>query len=56
MRKHPVSIALSKQILEKIDHEANKQKRSRSEWVELHFEAIFQGANMNHPVETKQAI
>jgi hypothetical protein len=41
MRKHPVSIALSNNILRKIDQEASKQKRSRSEWVEMHFEAVF---------------
>jgi metal-responsive CopG/Arc/MetJ family transcriptional regulator len=41
MRKHPVSIALSNQILKKIDQEAIRQKRSRSEWVELHFENVF---------------
>jgi hypothetical protein len=40
-RKHPVSIALSNRVLEKIDKEASKQKRSRSEYVELHFENIF---------------
>jgi metal-responsive CopG/Arc/MetJ family transcriptional regulator len=41
VRKHPVSIALSKRVLEKIDKEASKQKRSRSEYVELHFETLF---------------
>jgi hypothetical protein len=41
MRKHPVSIALSNRILQKIDQEATDQKRSRSEWVELHFETLF---------------
>jgi len=41
MRKHPVSIALSNRILQRIDQEALKQKRSRSEWVELHFEILF---------------
>ena len=41
MRKHPVSIALSNRILQKIDQEATRQKRSRSEWVEIHFENIF---------------
>jgi metal-responsive CopG/Arc/MetJ family transcriptional regulator len=41
MRKHPVSIALSNRILQKIDQEAIKEKRSRSEWVEVHFESIF---------------
>jgi hypothetical protein len=41
VHKHPVSIALSNRVLEKIDKEASKQKRSRSEFVELHFEALF---------------
>jgi len=41
MRKHPVSIALSNRVLEKIDKEATKEKRSRSEYVELHFERLF---------------
>jgi metal-responsive CopG/Arc/MetJ family transcriptional regulator len=41
MRKHPVSIALSNRILQKIDQEATKQKRSRSEYVELFFEEAF---------------
>ena len=41
VRKHPVSIALSNRVLEKIDKEASKAKRSRSEYVELHFENVF---------------
>ena len=41
VRKHPVSIALSNRVLEKIDKEASKQKRSRSEYIELHFETLF---------------
>ena len=41
MRKHPVSIALSNRVLDKIDKEASKQKRSRSDWMELHFEDVF---------------
>ena len=41
MRKHPVSIALSNRILQKIDQEAQRQKRSRSEYVEQHFEDGF---------------
>jgi len=41
VRKHPVSIALSNRVLEKIDKEALKQKRSRSEYIELHFETLF---------------
>ena len=36
-RKH----SLSNRILEKIDREASKQKRSRSEFLELHFETLF---------------
>jgi metal-responsive CopG/Arc/MetJ family transcriptional regulator len=48
MRKHPVSIALSKRILQKIDQEASKQKRSRSEYVELFFEdALFTPSNLD---------
>lgn len=35
MRKHPISTALSNSVLEKIDKEASKQKRSRSEYVEI---------------------
>jgi len=41
MHKHPVSIALSNRVLEKIDKEALRQKRSRSEYIELHFETLF---------------
>ena len=41
MRKYPVSIALSNHILQKIDQEAARQKRSRSEYIELHFEKVF---------------
>jgi hypothetical protein len=41
MKKHPVSIALSNRILQKIDQEATRQNRSRSEWVEVHFETLF---------------
>ena len=40
-RKIPVCISLSNRILQKIDLEASRQKRSRSEWVELHFETYF---------------
>jgi hypothetical protein len=41
VRKPPVSIALSNRLLEKIAKEASKQRRSRSEFVELHFETLF---------------
>ena len=33
VRKHPVNIVLSNRVLEKIDKEALKQKRSRSEYI-----------------------
>ena len=36
-----VSIALANYLLEKIDREASKQKRPRSEYIELHFENVF---------------
>jgi len=41
IRKHPVSIALSKRVLEPIDNEVSKQKRSKSDWVEIHFEEVL---------------
>jgi metal-responsive CopG/Arc/MetJ family transcriptional regulator len=41
MRKRPVSINFSKRILDRIDQEAKANKRSRSEWLELHFEELF---------------
>ncbi|MGD0995935.1 MAG: hypothetical protein ABR909_10490 [Candidatus Bathyarchaeia archaeon] len=34
-------LTLSNRILQKIGQEATRQKRSRSEWGELHFEALF---------------
>jgi hypothetical protein len=39
--KHPLSIALSNSILQKIDKETSKQKSSRSDWIELHFQCLF---------------
>jgi len=41
MKKHPVSIAFSKEILQKIDQEATRQQRSRSDWMEIHFKEVF---------------
>jgi hypothetical protein len=41
LRKHPVSIALSKRTLACVDQEARAQKRSRSDWLELHLEEFF---------------
>jgi metal-responsive CopG/Arc/MetJ family transcriptional regulator len=53
MRKHPVSIALSNRILQKIDQEAIKEKRSRSDWVEVHFESIFFNAQQSKVVSNQ---
>ncbi len=41
MRKHPVSIALSNDIVRQINQEALKDKRIRSDWLQMHFEALF---------------
>jgi len=41
IRKHPMSIALSKRVLEPIDNEISKQKRSKSDWVEIHLEEVL---------------
>jgi DNA-binding NtrC family response regulator len=41
MRKIPISISLSSHIIQQIDQEATQQKRTRSEYIELHFEAYF---------------
>jgi DNA-binding response OmpR family regulator len=41
MRKIPISISLSTSIVQQIDQEATSQKRSRSEYIELHFETYF---------------
>src|SRR5665647_565124 len=41
MRKIPISISLSSRIIQQIDQEASQQKRTRSEFVELHFETYF---------------
>jgi DNA-binding NtrC family response regulator len=41
MRKIPVSISLSNHIIQQIDQEATRQRRTRSEYIELHFETYF---------------
>jgi hypothetical protein len=51
MRKHPVSIALSNRILQKIDQEATRQKRLRSEYVEVHFESFFKQIEQESKIE-----
>lgn len=51
MHKRPVSVAFSKQVLNKIDQEAHLQGRSRSEYLEFHFAQIFkieQSQKNNH--------
>jgi DNA-binding NtrC family response regulator len=40
-RKIPVSISLSNRIIQQIDQEAARQRRTRSEYIELHFETYF---------------
>jgi len=41
MRKRPVSIAFSDRVLRRIDQEASRQKRSRSDYLEKFFEDLF---------------
>jgi DNA-binding response OmpR family regulator len=41
VRKIPVSVSLSNRILQQIDQEAKQQKRTRSKYIELHFETYF---------------
>jgi DNA-binding NtrC family response regulator len=41
MRKIPISISLSSRIIQQIDQEATQQRRTRSEFIELHFETFF---------------
>lgn len=41
MRKRPVSFNLSKRVLDRIDKEATRQKRSRSNWLEQHIEELY---------------
>jgi metal-responsive CopG/Arc/MetJ family transcriptional regulator len=41
MQKRPVSINFSKRVLDRIDKEARARKRSRSEYVDMHFEELF---------------
>jgi hypothetical protein len=53
MRKHPVSIALSKRTLACVDQEARAQKRSRSDWLELHLEEFFKHKGKNEEIAIK---
>jgi DNA-binding NtrC family response regulator len=41
MRKIPISISLSSHMIQQIDQEATQQRRTRSEFIELHFESFF---------------
>jgi DNA-binding NtrC family response regulator len=47
MRKIPVSISLSNHIIQQIDQEATRQRRTRSEYIELQFETYFSKKNFN---------
>jgi len=40
-RKIPISISLSTRIIQQLDQEATRQRRTRSEYIELHFETYF---------------
>ena len=40
-RKIPVSVSLSNRIIQQIDQEATRLRRTRSEYIELHFETYF---------------
>jgi len=53
MLKRPVSINLSKKVLEQIDKAAQAENRKRSAWVELHFTNLFFPPQ---PEETEAAI
>jgi len=41
MRARPVSVYISPRVLNRIDQEAKRDRRSRSDWIETHFEKIF---------------
>jgi len=41
MRKRPVSFNISPRILDRINQEAKRERRSRSDWLEKHFEDLF---------------
>ena len=47
MRKIPVSISLSNHIIKQIDQEATRQRRTRSEYIELHFETYFSNETLS---------
>ena len=41
MRARPVSVYISPRVLNRIDQEAKRERRSRSDWIETHFEKLF---------------
>jgi hypothetical protein len=41
MRARPVSVYISPRVLNRIDQEAKRERRSRSDWIETHFEKVF---------------
>jgi hypothetical protein len=49
MRKRPTSFNISPRILNRIEEEAKKDRRSRSDWIEKHFEDLF--FKQEEPVE-----
>jgi hypothetical protein len=55
MRKRPVSFNISPRILNRIDHEAKLERRSRSDWIEKHFEDHFFKARELLEIATKSS-
>ena len=41
MRARSVSVYISPRVLNRIDQEAKRERRSRSDWIETHFEKLF---------------
>ena len=58
-RKIPICISLSNCTIQKIDQEATRMRRTRSEYIELHFDAYFSKKtlrNKNVDSETSYSI
>jgi metal-responsive CopG/Arc/MetJ family transcriptional regulator len=41
MQARPVSVYISPRALNRIDQEAKRERRSRSDWIETLFETLF---------------
>jgi hypothetical protein len=53
MRRRPVSFNISPRILNRIAEEAKKDRRSRSDWVEKHFEDLFYSEKFGEEIAVK---